>query len=364
MAVMLLMSACQSVEQLSIDYMLPAEVNFPASLKRVAVVNNMPDVPPSSNTAWLDQEEESKSPTEITRNMDYYIGNSTLTTQSLAEALAEGNYFEQVIICDSALRAHDKTPRESILSREEVNALSQELGADFIIAVENVQLRSVRRIDFIPDFQAFYGTVDVTVRPTLRIYLPNRSTPIATVNATDSIFWEEAGNTEQEVMGALIPKDQLIEAASHFAGTAPVSYLLPHWKTAPRYLFTGGSVYMRDAAVYVREQNWEDAIALWKRQYEQKKGAAKMRAAYNIALGYEMQDSIDTAVSWAAKAQSIAYDIDRIEAKTPNGLDGRQVPNYVFTTLYLNELNERQQGLGRLNIQMQRFDEKDNDNEE
>ena len=35
----LLLGSCQSVEQLSIDYMLPAEVSFPATLKRVAVVN-------------------------------------------------------------------------------------------------------------------------------------------------------------------------------------------------------------------------------------------------------------------------------------------------------------------------------------
>ena len=31
----LLLGSCQSVEQLSIDYMLPAEVSFPATLKRV-----------------------------------------------------------------------------------------------------------------------------------------------------------------------------------------------------------------------------------------------------------------------------------------------------------------------------------------
>ena len=40
----LLLGGCQTVEQLSIDYMLPAEVSFPPSLKRVAVVNNMPSI--------------------------------------------------------------------------------------------------------------------------------------------------------------------------------------------------------------------------------------------------------------------------------------------------------------------------------
>ena len=31
-----------------------------------------------------------------------------------------------------------------------------------------------------------------------------------------------------------------------------------------------------------------------------------MYAAYNTALGYEMQDSIDTALEWALKAQTLA----------------------------------------------------------
>ena len=47
----LLLGSCQSVEQLSIDYMLPAEVSFPATLKRVAVVNNMPNVPDNNSSS-------------------------------------------------------------------------------------------------------------------------------------------------------------------------------------------------------------------------------------------------------------------------------------------------------------------------
>ena len=55
----LLLGSCQSVEQLSIDYMLPAEVSFPATLKRVAVVNNMPNVP--DNKLIITEEEQKKS---------------------------------------------------------------------------------------------------------------------------------------------------------------------------------------------------------------------------------------------------------------------------------------------------------------
>lgn len=37
---LMFLASCQTVEPLAIDYMLPADVSFPPSLKRVAIVNN------------------------------------------------------------------------------------------------------------------------------------------------------------------------------------------------------------------------------------------------------------------------------------------------------------------------------------
>ena len=294
---MLFLSSCQSVEQLSIDYMLPAEVSFPPTLKRVAIVNNMPEVP--DNKLIVSEEAEKKEENEIARLTNYYNGDARLTTEALAEALANENYFEEVVICDSALRSKDITPRESTLSREEASKLIQDLDVDFLIALENIQMRSTRKISYLRDWGAFYGTVDVKVYPTVKIYLPNRKGPMVTINNNDSIFWEEMGNGEASVRARLISENDLIKQASEFAGTVPVKRLLPHWKTAYRYLFQGGSVNMRDAAVYAKEGNWAEAVQLWKKNFEAKKGKQKMYSAYNIAMGYDMLDCIDTGTEWA-----------------------------------------------------------------
>ena len=106
----LLFSGCQSIEQLSIDYMLPAEVSFPSALRRVAVVNNMPPIP--DNKLILEEnDEKKKDETEIARKTKYFNGDGKIATESLAEALANENYFDEVIICDSALRAPCCTAR-------------------------------------------------------------------------------------------------------------------------------------------------------------------------------------------------------------------------------------------------------------
>lgn len=259
-----------------------------------------------------------------------------------------------MVICDSALRAHDVTPREGALSQEETNRLVHDLDVDFLIALENVQIRSVRKIKYMRDWGIYYGTVDARIYPTVRIYLPNRSTPMATINANDSIFWEETGNGPF-VQGNLISEEELIKQASDFAGTIPVKKLLPYWKTANRYLFCGGSVNMRDAAVYARDKQWNTAIGLWKQTYATQKGKKKMQAAYNLAVGYEMQDSIAAALDWALKAQAEARIIDGVDKKDLTHLGKADIPYYVLTTLYATELKERKEGLSRLNMQMQRF---------
>ena len=72
-------------------------------------VDNMPEVP--DNKPILAKEKK-KDDFEIASKTDYYNGNAAIATESLAEALAHENYFNEVVICDSALRAHDVTPRE------------------------------------------------------------------------------------------------------------------------------------------------------------------------------------------------------------------------------------------------------------
>lgn len=347
---LLLLAGCQSVEYLAIDYMLPADVSFPPSLKRVGVVNNMPEVP--ENKPILAKEKK-KDDFEIARKVDYYNGNATIATETLAEALADENYFNEVIICDSALRTGDITPREAMLSQEEVNRLVDNTDVDFLIALENVQIHTTRKIKYMRDWGVYYGTVDAKVYPTVSVYLPNRGTPMVTVNSKDSILREEAGNGPF-VQSHLISEEDVIKQASEFAGTIPVKKLLPYWKTASRYLFCGGSVNMRDAAVYVREKQWETAIDLWKQTYATKKGKKKMQAAY---VGCRLRDAGQHhhCCRLGFESTSRSTHCGRRRQKDLTHLTQADLPNYVLTTLYVTELKEREEGLARLNMQMQRF---------
>ena len=348
-----LLYSCQTVEQVSIDYLMPGDINFPPTLKRVAVVNNVPRMADDGKPLIASQEEKD-SQGQLIRLTHFYHGDAAQAAGSLAQSLADENYFDQVIICDSALN-QGHTPRR--LTQTEVQDLSHNLGADVLVSIESLQLACQRKIGFMPEWGVYYGTVDVKVHPSIRVYLPTRSTPMVTLNSTDSIFWDATGSTESHVLSQLIDEKGMLQQSSEFAGTVPVKQLLPHWRTSRRYLFSGGNVRMRDAAIYVKEKNWPEAVQLWKEEYEaRKQGKVKMQAAYNVALGYEMQDSIDTAYQWALQAQNIARQIDGVD-KLSGEVNATDLPNYLMTTLYVNELKDRKDGLMRLNMQMKRLNE-------
>lgn len=353
----LLLSSCQSVEQFSIDYMLPAEVSFPSALKRVAVVNNMPG---GTDSRPIHEENNGNAEEmEIARITRYYYGNAQIATESLAEAIADENYFDEVVICDSALQTGYVTSEEAVLSTEEVNELTQRLDVDFLIALENVQLKAVEKVEYDPMYNAYLGTIDLNVYPTVRVYLPRRKGPMVSLTGNDSIYWEAYGGSVAHVRSRLISDSNLVKEASEFAGSVSTKQLLPYWKTATRYYFSGGSVNMRDAAIFVRENNWEKAIEQWKLAYQAKaKGKPKMCAAYNLALGYEMQDSIGEALEWIKKAEDLAMEIDKVNEKksTKGEVDAADVPNYVMTRIYATELERRRGEVSLLNMQMERFE--------
>ena len=66
---LMLLAGCQTVEPLAIDYMLPADVSFPPSLKRVAIVNNMPEVP--DNKPILAKEKKEKASFCLQQNYNH-----------------------------------------------------------------------------------------------------------------------------------------------------------------------------------------------------------------------------------------------------------------------------------------------------
>lgn len=318
-ALVCMLSSCTSVRVISFEELAPAKYNFPADVRTVAVVNNMPELSSVSKKGVLtlgDLEADGKTAAE-----------------ALATSLADSRYFNQVVICDSALCAEDKV--HAALSQEQVEKLSSDLGADLIFSLDRVMVHTTKEEVFYPEWAVMWQAVKAKVTPVLSVYAPFREKPLHVISATDSVFWDMAN----------LPSDkQLMGESGQIAASLLTNQLVPYWKSTNRSYYGGGCVEMRDAEVCIHENDWTGARDLWTGLYKRyKKGGVKIKAAYNIALSYEMEGDFKRAEEWLGKAKSLLKP----------GSEEEQV-----VALYEKQLKERIEVTSKLNIQMSRFGNK------
>lgn len=328
------LASCRMLDVASIDYLEPADITFPPEVRRVGVVNNVVS----------DSLLEKGGKPSFHEGTAAVCGDGRVLAEELAAGIASANYFDLVVICDSALRQGDRLPREQRLGGSEVRRLSSDLGVDLILSVDRVDLSAERGLAYYPDYPSPVPTLDAKVHALLRLYLPARETSMATLAGTDSLYW--AGSWEVDTT--------MVRDASAYVAQAFLHRLLPVWKEAGRYYYAGGCVEMRDAAVCVKEDDWEGACRLWKNLYEGKSGRFRMYAAYNIAVYHEVGDDLEQAKTWLEKALEIASkDLELDSEGEPVAL----TPDYRLMASYYAHLESRLSERYKLDIQMERFSE-------
>lgn len=317
-----LFTSCSTLDLLTYDQLHPAELTFPRDIRYVGVVNAMPYRP---------------TPKDDILTFGLLEGEGSAAAEALAGTIADSKYFDQVVICDSALQAVDARPVASQpqLSSEQIQTLSNDLGVDMLVSLERLWVQAEQKQISYPEWDGLIPVVLAEVTPVVRIYLPNRSRPMATINFSDSLFFD--------IHSILSEKDVLAESAT-FAAAKITDKLVPHWSETNRVYYTGGCVEMRDAAVFLRDGEWEEAQNLWIGLYNRlKKGKTKSKAAFNIALSYEILNNLEEAEKWLEK--SLSY----VEA----GSREAQVCKH-----YRELLGLRKKDVTGLELQMNRFNDK------
>lgn len=307
------LAACGSLESISFDQLNPATHNFPEQIKNVAIINNAPPTPETKpNQMALGQME----------------GNGQLSAEALASSLADSKFFNQIIICDSSLYSADS--RE--LDRATVAELTQNLDADMLISLDRVLIDKQRHDIYYPGMDMPWTIVRVKFTPVVSLYVPSREKPMQVIAKTDSLEW----NVDE-----IISDQDLLKEAASFSAYILSKELVPHWSTADRYYFSGGSSNMRDAAVFVKEHNWQRAAEIWKSVFDgSKSDNTKMKAAFNLALSSEMTGQMEEALRWMEEAKQ------RIK-------EGSQED--AIWKIYNVQLQKRNEDYMKLNAQMSRF---------
>lgn len=312
----LLLSSCVSYSYVTFDRLEAGDINYPESVKKVGVVNNMP----CFDIAGLDG--SFLPPLE---------GDGEIAADTLAHLLAASDYFEQVVICDSPLQgANASFLGPYALSPVQADSLLEVMGVDVLFSIDRVKVDLSVLSSGWNGYR--YGGVKAVVTPVMFAYIPGRETPWFAVSCKDSIAFNR-----NETMAL----DKFRKDASAYSAYMLTDHLLPSWKMVERIYYASGCVEMRDANVYVMEGNWEEAYHLWKAVYDEKKGKKKMMAAFNLAVYHEAHDDTERAVGYLEEALALMK---------PGSHDEGMM------RFYLTQLKNRIEKRKKLDMQMRRFE--------
>lgn len=298
----------------SFEQLQPAEFSFPKEIHSVAIFNNVPYTPTVLEGRVIYPQME---------------GNGYEAVQTLAKEIANTEFFDTVVLCDSLSVAADTLKKGDLLPQSVIHTLCLEHGADMLISLDRVMLESKDK-PLVFDGYILEG-IQTYVTPLVRIYTPSRSKPMTAVAMTDSIEWVKENTLE--------PNKMLTEA-SQFAGTVPVKHLIPYWEKREQMYYVGNCVEMRDAVQLVDNSLWDEAAALWQQAYKTKKGKVKAQAAYNMAIYSEVTDQSAESIDWIDKAITLFKP---------------ETDDHKAALLYKLKLEERASKLGKLQLQMQRM---------
>ncbi len=312
-----LLAGCSSIQPVYLDQLQAADISFPEQIKSVGVVTI------SDYKTKVDS-----------KQVAYKVkGNTKLGVQTMAKRIADANYFDRVVVCDSTINIQFNAPLSTDSFKHEVMTnVMNDLNVDMIFCLDSINIDLYKIDNSILGLP--YDALEGIVTPYIQMYVTSRKSPLYIVQKTDSLFWD------------ITPRlniNDIVDDASEYIVSKPIDNILPHWKEIVRFYYDGDNVEMRDAGVNVRNNEWNEAYKLWKQVYETKKGKMKMKSAFNIAVYNESKDNIKEALEWLDKSESLAK---------------KDSEDLVLIVKYRSELLKRSNDLLKLNIQMSRFIDK------
>ena len=312
----LLLASCSEIMYLNVEQMLPPEIMPDHAVRSVGVVSNF-----SQNNVVV---------------ADHYTivlpCDADTIKEEVALTFANANMMDRVVVLDSVLYHPDSTGTH-LLSQEEVHDLCELLDVEMIYSIDFACLI------YNPGSRLISRPLNAYLCS--RIYTPEKNgTSVASVIDKEILeYWVD--NTDE--IAELIPlvPGQLAKSA--------IEPYLPTWKERERIFYYDRFNYnLREAKVYVNEGYWEEAATHWRKLLQSKSRMQRFEGAFNMALYYEMTDSIDKALSSLELAKEASTRIDR-QGNTVQYIDT------MYVTQYRGVLKKRQKEIKQIEEYMEKM---------
>lgn len=144
-----------------------------------------------------------------------------------------------------------------------------------------------------------------TVNLGFRFYDPTRRSIIDQYQFSERMSWDASGSSGTVAVQGILDKVAAINEISYQAGRQYAYRVSPTYYTVTRYFFDKpkSNKFLVQGVRKSEVADWKGAIESWEMAIKKgKKDKDKGRAAFNIAVAYEVLGDFDKALEWSAKS--------------------------------------------------------------
>ncbi|MFH0867386.1 MAG: DUF6340 family protein [Bacteroidota bacterium] len=305
-----LLSSCGTTSGVSMEVLVPAQINLPKHIKKVGVLNrSMP-----AKGDWVTNVLEGFiSGESIMADKDASIN----CVQGLVDILNENPRLGAVLVTAQKLKGTGTREWPDALAWTTVDSLCKAYNVDAIVSLEtfdsdilfstgkNLVKTTIDKKDTMVN--EFFSDLKVNVNAGWRIYDNVDKKQVDQNLFVDEKGWLTKGWTADEALKKLPAKRDAINGAGLFAGDQYGIRISPAWTNVYRSYFTKGKKQdgFKQAKKWVKQQNWEQAVNIWTNIAKTSDSKNVGRAYYNLAVASEVDGDLETAYTYVKKALEV-----------------------------------------------------------
>jgi hypothetical protein len=296
--------SCSGIRNMQVQVLRPARISVPQHIKTIGILNR--SIP--SSMAAIEGTLTGELPKQ-----DKQLSEECI--QGLVETLNTSVRFK-VVRLEETLPAADERSLAfgSPLPWETIDSICQKHQLDGLLVLEFFDTDFIV-VNPVAAATAIVGAVlngnsgQVEVKGTAtatagyRVYAPSTKSIVYEDRFVHRKLWTQRSVNPAEAVAKMIKRNDALRAVSNETGYEFAMSIVPLYFWEHRDMYKGKKGDMQRGERQALAKVWQGAIETWKSVYDRTVSSKeKAKAAFNVALGYEVRGDLNEVQNWVQRA--------------------------------------------------------------
>lgn len=295
-----LLSACSSVNNITLRVTNPAPVGIPASVKKVGILDNSQNKPGQADSRIISFNAKGLKRDGISEELN-----------GVQSELMQAKRFDSIkqisgLLKDTTTGAYADFQD---MDWDKMEQLCIHNNVDILFVLELYEIDSRLSVSTNMGFGRgglnYIGTggdMNTQLVSGWRIYDPEAKVVVDEYNFSQAFNFGASDINPFSAVVGVISSNEAVKGMSNKAGRFYAKRVIPTNGEETRDYYVRGSDKLKEAKRYIAKGDWTNASNLWQTETTNPDSKIAGRACFNLALANEINKQYDMAIDWANQA--------------------------------------------------------------